>query len=54
MEDELPLALVVEQAECAPCAEERDEEDEAEGFEDPARVDELWAGALLCGRPLLR
>jgi len=54
MEDELPLALVVEEAECAPGAEERDEEDEAEGFEDPAWVDELWSGALLSCRSLLR
>jgi hypothetical protein len=60
MEDELPLALVVEQAECAPGAEECDEEDDAEGFEEPARVYKLGrtaklrSGALLCGRSLLR
>jgi hypothetical protein len=39
MEDELPLALVPEEAEGAPGAEESDAEDDGEGFEDPARVD---------------
>ena len=39
MEDELPLALIPEEAECAPGAEERDGEDDGQGFEDPARVD---------------
>jgi hypothetical protein len=38
MKDELPLALVVEEAERSPGAEESDEEDETESFEDPARV----------------
>jgi hypothetical protein len=39
MEDELPLALVPEQAEGSPGEEECDGEDDGEGFEDPARVD---------------
>ena len=39
MKHELPLALIPEEAECAPGAEERDGEDDGEGFEDPARVD---------------
>lgn len=47
MEDELPLALIPEEAECAPGEEERDGEGDGEGFEEPARIDHLWRGALL-------
>jgi len=49
MKDELPLALVPEQAEGGPGAEESDGEDDGEGFEDPARVDEFRWGAVLRG-----
>jgi hypothetical protein len=38
MKDELPLALIPKEAERSPGQEERDGEDEGEGFEDPARV----------------
>jgi hypothetical protein len=39
VKDELPLALVVEEAERTPGQQECDGEDEGEGFEEPARVD---------------
>ena len=41
MKDELPLALVPEEAECAPGEEEGDGEDDDEGFEDPAWIDKF-------------
>jgi len=45
MKDELPLALIPEEAEGAPGEEERDGEDDGESFEDPARVYKLWRAA---------
>lgn len=54
MEDELPLALVVEEAKCGPGAEERDEEHDAEGFEEPTRVYKLGRAAKLGCGALLR
>jgi hypothetical protein len=39
MQDELPLSLIPKETECSPGQQERDGEDEGEGFEDPARVD---------------
>jgi hypothetical protein len=47
VKDELPLALVIEKAECGPGEKKRDEEDDAEGFEDPAWVYELGCAAKL-------
>ena len=65
VEDELPLALIEEQAGGEPRAEERDEQGEGEGFEQPEGMDDLdgggggaredgafggfWGGAVLWG-----
>ena len=50
MKDELPLALIPEEAECAPGAEECDGEDDSEGFEYPLWVYKFDSSVWLCGR----
>ena len=46
VKDELPLALIPEETERTPGAEERDDEHDGECFEDPARIDQLRCGGL--------
>lgn len=44
MEDELPLALVEEDAQGEIAADEGEEKDQAESFEQPAGIDDLGIG----------
>lgn len=52
VEHELPLALIPEEAECAPSAEECHGEDDGECFEDPAWIDQVWRRGLRSGAAL--
>ena len=45
MQDELPLALIEEQAEGEIAAEERGNNGEGDGFEEPARADDFRCSA---------